>query len=146
MMEGKYTIELCPPGAIRAGVEGIIASDDDLATARKLYRAATADNPGRVVILCQSGRVLARSDERDTMPSRDWGRAGRHLGDGGLGAERPAVTDHKSPHRYSFQWKETPVRLKERRGHEPTSKPKSKGVGHGQIRTRRGCAFQHIVA
>ena len=46
MSEGKYTIELCPPGGVRAGVEGIIASNDDLATARKLYRAAAADNPG----------------------------------------------------------------------------------------------------
>jgi hypothetical protein len=67
-MERKYTIELCPPGGVRAGVEGIIASDDDLTTARKLYRAAAEGNPGRVVILCASGRSLARSDEADSMP------------------------------------------------------------------------------
>jgi hypothetical protein len=35
MAEGKYTIELCPPGGGRAGVEGIIASDDDLTTAAR---------------------------------------------------------------------------------------------------------------
>jgi hypothetical protein len=67
MPDAKYTIELCPPGGIRAGVEGIIASDDDLATARRLYRAAAESNPGRVVILYDDGRVLARSDEPDTM-------------------------------------------------------------------------------
>jgi hypothetical protein len=50
------------------GIEGLIASDDDLSTARKLYSAAAADNPGRVVLLCQSGRILARSNEPDTMP------------------------------------------------------------------------------
>ena len=68
MIEGKYTIELCTPGGPYNGIEGVIASDDDLATARKLYRAAAADNPGHVVLLCQSGRILARSDEPDTMP------------------------------------------------------------------------------
>jgi hypothetical protein len=50
-----------------AGVEGIVASDDDLTTARKLYRAAADANPGRVVILCAGGRILARSDEPDSM-------------------------------------------------------------------------------
>jgi hypothetical protein len=69
MTEGKYTIELCPPGGVRAGVEGIIASDDDLATARNLYRAAADANPGRMVILCSGGRVLARSDAPDAMPT-----------------------------------------------------------------------------
>jgi hypothetical protein len=48
--EGKYTIELCQPGGVRIGVEGIIASADDLTTARKLYRAAAHSNPGRVVL------------------------------------------------------------------------------------------------
>jgi hypothetical protein len=47
----------------------VIASDDDLATARRLYRAAAADNPDRVVPLCQGARVLARSDRRDDMPT-----------------------------------------------------------------------------
>jgi hypothetical protein len=66
---GKYSIELCPPGGVRAGVEGVIASDDDLTTARRLYRAAAADNPDRVVLLCQGGRIFARSDRRDDMPA-----------------------------------------------------------------------------
>jgi hypothetical protein len=37
MIEGKYTIELCTPGGPYNGIEGVIASDDDLAIARKLY-------------------------------------------------------------------------------------------------------------
>jgi hypothetical protein len=65
MTEGKFTIEICPPGGVRAGVEGIIASDDNPTTARQLYRAAAADNPGRVVLLCQGGAILARSDQPD---------------------------------------------------------------------------------
>jgi len=59
------------------GIEGVIASDDDLATARKLYAAAAADYPRHVVLLCQSGRILARADEpmnptrcRNNEPSR----------------------------------------------------------------------------
>ena len=38
--EGKYPIELCRPGGPGAGIEGAIASDDDLTTARALYRRA----------------------------------------------------------------------------------------------------------
>jgi hypothetical protein len=52
MSEGKYTIELCLPGGVRAGAEGVIASDDDLTTAQKLYRAAAADNPGTSIWWC----------------------------------------------------------------------------------------------
>jgi hypothetical protein len=52
MSEGKYTIELC----------------DDLTTARKLYRLAAAADPERVILLCDGGRILARSDQTDTMP------------------------------------------------------------------------------
>jgi hypothetical protein len=51
MSAGKYSIELCAPGGPDHGVEGTIASDDDLTTARRLYRAAAADNPDRVVLL-----------------------------------------------------------------------------------------------
>jgi hypothetical protein len=64
MSEGRYTVEFYPP----SGPESMIASDDDLATARALYRRAAASHPGRVVILCDGGRILARSDESDTMP------------------------------------------------------------------------------
>jgi hypothetical protein len=46
----------------------VVASHDDLSAARKLYRLAVASNPDRVVILCGGGRILARSDEADSMP------------------------------------------------------------------------------
>jgi hypothetical protein len=46
----------------------VIASDDELAMARKLYRAAAQTILGTSMLLCQSGRILARSDEPDTMP------------------------------------------------------------------------------
>jgi hypothetical protein len=31
---GKYTVELCSPGGPDVGIEGVIASHDDLMTAR----------------------------------------------------------------------------------------------------------------
>ena len=66
--EGKYTIELCRPGGPGAGIEGAIASDDDLTTARPLYRRAVESNPDRVVLLADRARILARSDRPETMP------------------------------------------------------------------------------
>jgi hypothetical protein len=68
MTAGKYTIELCAPGGPYAGIEGVIASDDDLSAARRLYRSAAAANAERVVILCDGGRILGRSDRPDSMP------------------------------------------------------------------------------
>jgi hypothetical protein len=65
---GKYTIELCRPGGFHAGIEGTIASEDNLGVARELYRYAIANNPDRVVLLCDRARVLARSDRPETMP------------------------------------------------------------------------------
>ena len=38
MLAGKYSIELCASGGPDQGVEGTIDSDDDLTTARQLYR------------------------------------------------------------------------------------------------------------
>jgi hypothetical protein len=68
MSEGKYTVELCRHGGPYHGIDGVIASHDDLSAARKLYRRAVASNPDRVVILCDGGRILARSDQPDSMP------------------------------------------------------------------------------
>ncbi len=64
MTEGKYTIELCSPGGPYAGIEGVIASADNLC---RLYWSAAASNPERVVILCGGGRILAHSDQSDSM-------------------------------------------------------------------------------
>jgi hypothetical protein len=65
---GKYSIELCKSDGFTAGIDGVIARDDDLARARTLYRAAARVNPDRVVLLCDRARVLARSDRPETMP------------------------------------------------------------------------------
>ena len=67
-MDGKYTIELCRPGGEGAGIERVFARQDDLTIARKLYRTIAKEYPDRVVMLCDRGRVLARSDRPDTMP------------------------------------------------------------------------------
>ncbi len=70
MTDGKYTIELCSPGGPYAGIEGVIASDDNLSAARRLYWSPAASNPECAVILCGGGRILARSDQPDSMEER----------------------------------------------------------------------------
>jgi hypothetical protein len=67
-MDGKYTIELCRPGGEGAGIERVFERQDDLITARNLYRTIAKEYPDRVVMLCDRARVLARSDRPDTMP------------------------------------------------------------------------------
>ena len=67
-MNGKYTIELCRPGWEDTGIERVFERQDDLAIAHKLYRTIATEYPGRVVMLCDRARVLARSDRLDTMP------------------------------------------------------------------------------
>jgi hypothetical protein len=70
---GKYTIELCRAGGFHSGIEGTIASEDNLGVARELYKHAVANNPDRVELLCDRARVLARSDRPETMPRRSVG-------------------------------------------------------------------------
>jgi hypothetical protein len=64
---GKYTIEMCRPGGEDAGIERVFERQDDLAIARKLYGILANEYPGRLVMLCDRARVLARSDRPDTM-------------------------------------------------------------------------------
>jgi hypothetical protein len=66
--EGKYSIELARPGGPDSGIEAVLGRRDDLTAARTLYRLFVAQNPQRVVLLCDKARVLARSDRPDTMP------------------------------------------------------------------------------
>lgn len=66
-MNGKYTIELCRPGGEDTGIERVFERQDDLAIARQLYRTIATEYPGRVVMLRDRARVLARSD-RGTQP------------------------------------------------------------------------------
>jgi hypothetical protein len=65
-MDGKYTIER--PGGEGAGIERVFERQDDLTSARNLYRTIAKEYPDRVVMLCDRARVLARSDRPDTMP------------------------------------------------------------------------------
>ena len=56
------------PKPVGAGIEGVIASDDDVTAARALYRRAVEGNPDRIVLLADRARILARSDRPETMP------------------------------------------------------------------------------
>ncbi len=67
-LAGKYTIELFKPGGEGAGLDCVLDSDDVLEQARALYRRAVMKHPGRLIMLCDRSRVLARSDRPDTMP------------------------------------------------------------------------------
>ena len=64
----KYSIELFKPGGEGAGQEEIVDRHDNLTVARALYRGRVSQYPGRLVMLCDRTRVLARSDPPETMP------------------------------------------------------------------------------
>jgi hypothetical protein len=58
----KYSIELFKPGGEEAGIEEILDRHADLKTARSIYRTSVERYPGRLIMLCDGTRVLARSD------------------------------------------------------------------------------------
>jgi len=64
--EGKYSVELFKEGG--EGEEEIIDRHDNLTVARALYRGRVSQYPGRLVMLCDRARILARSDRPETMP------------------------------------------------------------------------------
>jgi hypothetical protein len=66
--EGKYSVELFKEGGEGAGQEEIIDRHDNLTVARAIYRGRVSQYPGRLVMLCDRARVLARSDRPETMP------------------------------------------------------------------------------
>jgi hypothetical protein len=68
ILASRYTIELFKPGGEGAGVEAIIDRDDLFNFARALYHRAVMKHPGRLVMLCERARILARSDRPETMP------------------------------------------------------------------------------
>jgi hypothetical protein len=51
-----------------AGMEEIVDRHDNLTVARAIYRGRVSQFPGRLVMLCDRARVLARSDRPETMP------------------------------------------------------------------------------
>jgi ABC-type branched-subunit amino acid transport system ATPase component len=66
-MEGKYSVELFKEGGEGAGQEEIIDRHDNLTVARAIYRGRVSQYPGRLIMLCDRARVLARSDRPETM-------------------------------------------------------------------------------
>jgi hypothetical protein len=64
----KYSIELFKPGGEGAGIEEILDRHADLNTARSIYRTCIEQYPGRLIMLCDGTRVLARSDRPETIP------------------------------------------------------------------------------
>ena len=62
------SIELFKPGGEQAGIEEILDRHADLKVARSIYQARVEQYPGRLIMLCDSARVLARSDRPETMP------------------------------------------------------------------------------
>ena len=66
--ESKYSVELFKEGGEGAGQEEIIDWHDNLTVARAIYRGRVSQYPGRLVMLYDRARVLARSDRPETMP------------------------------------------------------------------------------
>jgi hypothetical protein len=59
----RYSIELFKLGGEGAGIEEILDRHADLAIARSIYRTRVGEYPGRLIMLCDHARVLARSDQ-----------------------------------------------------------------------------------
>jgi hypothetical protein len=66
--KGKYSVELFKEGGEGAGQEEIIDRHDNLTVARAIYRGRVSQYPGRLVMLGDRARILARSDRPETMP------------------------------------------------------------------------------
>jgi hypothetical protein len=55
-------------GGESAGIVEILDRHTDLKTARSIYRTCVEQYPGRLIMLCDGTRVLARSDRPEKMP------------------------------------------------------------------------------
>jgi len=58
----KYSIELFKLGGEGAGIEEILERHADFKAARSIYLGSVEQYPGRLIMLCDGTRVLARSD------------------------------------------------------------------------------------
>jgi hypothetical protein len=58
----KYSIELFKVGGEGAGIEEVLDRHADLKVARSIYRDRVEQYPGRLIMLCDGARILARSD------------------------------------------------------------------------------------
>ena len=70
LMDGKYSIELWKPD--NSAVEAELHRDNQFDVASTLYLIACTQYPGRLVLLRNPARTLARSDRPDTMPEAAW--------------------------------------------------------------------------
>ena len=68
MSKGRYSVELFKDRAGNPGQEEIVDRHDNLTVARAIYRGRVSRYPGRLVRLRERARVLARSDQPETMP------------------------------------------------------------------------------
>ncbi len=59
---GRYSIELFREAGESAGIEMELARETRLDVARTLFDLMCAQFAGRLVILCDGGRILQRSD------------------------------------------------------------------------------------
>ena len=56
----RYSIEIFNQGG--EGIEQTLARHADIKVARSIYRTSVDQYPGRLIMLCDGARVLARSD------------------------------------------------------------------------------------
>ena len=57
----RYSIELFKPGG--EGIEQVLDRHADIKVARSIYQTTVNRYPGRLIMLCDGARVLARSDQ-----------------------------------------------------------------------------------
>jgi len=61
----RYSIELFRREG--EGIEQVIDRHADIKVARSIYQTSVKRYPGRLIMLCDGARVLARSDRPDAM-------------------------------------------------------------------------------
>ena len=64
-LAGRHRIELYGEGA---GIVAVIDGDDLLEIARSFHWRAIMDHPNRLEMLCDRARIIAGSDQPETMP------------------------------------------------------------------------------
>ena len=64
-LAGRHRIELYGEGA---GIVAVIDGDDLFEVARSLYWRAIMNHPNRLGMLCDRARIIAGSDQPETMP------------------------------------------------------------------------------
>lgn len=63
----RYTVELIRDQNMGSGIEAVLGQENNLKTALVLYNLMVAHYPGRLIMLCDRARVLARSDRPQTI-------------------------------------------------------------------------------